>query len=460
MLLGKAFTAFVEESPISVMVSGTLERVFEPAVLDHIFQDHAVLGYSKELAFSQCVQIMSEVVFKESPSVGAYYQAHPDEIPVSRQAVYNKLKRLEPQVPAALVHYSAKELLPCVKAMGAQAPPLLPRYRVRVLDGNHLTGTEHRIFELRRFRAAVLPGQALVFYDPRFDLMTDVIPCEDAYAQERSLLDQALECISARDCILADRNFCTTGFLFGIRGRRAFFVIRQHASTLSWELKGKRRCGRPGRPWTGHLRTSDLLDRPETGETFTARRITIALDKPTKDGETELHILTNLPRKAAGAVRIADLYADRWTIETGFQQLTDDLRCEIDTLGYPKAALFGFCTACVAYNAVSVVKAAIRAAQGKKYVEEELSMYYLTLEVAQVTAGMMIADPGSRTGRFFARCLPRSSRPPSSNWRIVSTRVSTASTNAGPNGKQPKKHQRQDETIMYPRREYSPCENR
>jgi hypothetical protein len=393
MLLGKPLTAFIEQSPVSVMVSATIERVFEPTVLDQIFQDHAVLGYAKELTFSQCVQIMCSVVFKESPSVGAYYQAHPDEIPVSRQSLYDKLKHLEPQVAAALVHYSAGELLSCIKAMGSQAAPLLPRYHMRVLDGSHLAGTEHRIFELRRFRAAVLPGQALVFYDPRFDLMTDVIPCEDAYAQERSLLDQALACIFARDCILADRNFCTTGFLFGIRRRGAFFVIRQHASTLFYELQGKRHWkGKDGRGRDIYEQAIRLSD-PETGETFTARRITIALDKPNKDGETELHILTNLPRKAADAVRVAGLYAGRWTIENGFQHLTDDLRCEIDTLGYPKAALFGFCTACVAYNAVSVVKAAIRAAQGRKYVEEELSMYYLTLEVAQVTAGMMIAVP-------------------------------------------------------------------
>lgn len=394
MLLGKAFAAFIEESPVSVMVSGTVERVFAPAVLDQVFQDHAVMGYTKELAFSRCVQIMSDIVFKESPSVGAYYQAHHDEIPVTRQAVYDKLKHMEPGVPAALVEYSAEALLPCIKAMGSQAPPLLPRYRVRVLDGNHLTGTEHRIFELRRFCAATLPGQALVFYDPRFDMMTNVIPCEDTYAQERSLLGQALACISARDCILADRNFCTTGFLFGIRDRSAFFVIRQHASTLSYELVGKRRLkGKDGRGRKIYEQAIRLTN-PETGKTFEARRITIALDKPNKDGDVELHILTNLPRRVAGAVRIADLYADRWTIETGFQQLTDNLRCEINTLGYPKAALFGFCTACVAYNVVSVVKAAIRAAQGKKYVEEELSMYYLTLEVAQVTAGMMIAIPG------------------------------------------------------------------
>jgi IS4 transposase len=406
MLLGKPFAAFVAKSPVSVMVSGTLERVFEPTVLDGIFQDHAVLGYTKELAFSQCVRIMSDVVFKESPSVGAYYQAHPDEIPVTRQAVYNKLKRIEPHVPAALVRYSAAELLPCIRAMRSQAAPLLPRYRVRALDGNHLTGTEHRIFELRRFRAAVLPGQALVFYDPQFDLMTDVIPCEDAYAQERSLLDQALACISPRDCILADRNFCTTGFLFGMRRRGAFFVIRQHASTLSWELQGKRRWkGKDGRGRDIYEQAICLSD-PQTGETFTARRITIVLDKPNKDGETELHIVTNLPGKAADAVRVADLYADRWTIEAGFQRLTDDLRCEIDTLGYPKAALFGFCTACVAYNAVSTAKAAIRAAQGRKYVEEELSMYYLTLEVAQMTAGMLVAIPSENWG-IFRRMSPK-----------------------------------------------------
>lgn len=393
MLLGKALEVFIEKSPISVMVSGALEWIFQPEVLDQIFQDRAILGYTKELTFSRCVEIMSAVVFQQSPSVGAYYQAHAEEISVTRQAVYNKLQRMELQIPAALVHYSAEALLSCIEAMGSQPPPLLRGYRVRVLDGNHLAGTEHRIFELRRYRAAVLPGQVLVFYDPRWDLMTEVIPCEDAYAQERSLLGQALACIAARDCIVADRNFCTTGFLFGIHRRKAFFVIRQHASTLFWELP-EERCSK-GKDKQGReiFEEAIRLQEPETGESFTVRRITIALAKPNKDRETELHILSNLPPQAADAVRIADLYADRWTIETGFQHLTQDLRCEINTLGYPKAALFGFCTACVAYNVVSAVKAAIRAAQGPKYVKEELSMYYLTLEVSQITPGMHAAIP-------------------------------------------------------------------
>ncbi len=405
MLLGKPLAVFIERSPVSVMVSATLERVFEPAVLDQVFQEHAVLGYAKELAFSQCVQIMCDVVFKESPSVGAFYQAHPDEIPVTRQAVYDKLKRLESQVPAALVHYSGEELGPCMKAMRSQALPLLPRYRVRVLDGNHLTGTEHRIFELRRFRSAALPGQALVFYDPQYGLITDVVPCEDAHAQERSLLKEALACISARlhfggPQLLHQRVFVwyssPGGFLY-------YPSARLHALL---RIEGKTPFGGPGWSGTKHLRTSDLPDRPrKRRELYCPPNY----DRPGQaqqgrgNGIAHSH---QLGEESGHAVRIAELYADRWTIETGFQQLTDDLRCEINTLGYPKAALFGFCTACMAYNAVSVVKCAIRAAQGKKYVEEELSMYYLTLEVAQVTAGMMIAIPEQDWG-VFRRMSPK-----------------------------------------------------
>jgi hypothetical protein len=117
----------------------------------------------------------------------------------------------------------------------------------------------------------------------------------------------------------------------------------------------------------------------------------VQLLTPTRQGETELHILTNLPVADAPAGQISAVYADRWTIETAFQHLTVDLACEVDTLGYPKAALFGFCVALVAYNVVALVKGALRAAHGAAYVEEQLSMYYLTLEVAQVATGMEIA---------------------------------------------------------------------
>jgi hypothetical protein len=87
------------------------------------------------------------------------------------------------------------------------------------------------------------------------------------------------------------------------------------------------------------------------------------------------------------------LPARRWTIETMFQELTCTLTCEIKTLGYPKAALFGFCLALLAYHAMAVVKAALRRVHGAEPVERNLSGYYLSLELSQTYAGMMVAIP-------------------------------------------------------------------
>lgn len=334
---------------------------------------------------------MSDVVFRIVPSVGAWYKAHHDEVPVTRQAGYDKLKHLELPTAAGLVEYAGRELGACLQQMPSPPPPLLPGYRVRVLDGNHLAGTEHRVKELRRYRAAALPGHALVFYDPQWKVVTDVLPCEDADAQERTLLPEVAPLVAKQDCIVADRNFCTLRFVFGIARRGAFFVMRHHASNVVGQFQGPRRgVGHDGKGQALYEQPFCVTE-PDTGAILVVRRITVQLHTPTRDGDTELQMLTNLPVADAPAPLISALYADRWTIETAFQHLTVDLACEVDTLGYPKAALFGFCVALVAYNVVALLKGALRAAHGAEYVEEQLSMYYLTLEVAQVATGMEIA---------------------------------------------------------------------
>ena len=391
MILGECFEKFLERSPISIMVRGILERVFDPEKLERVFTDNAVLQYTRELTFAHCVELMSDVVFRIVPSVGAWYKAPQDEIPVTRQAGYDKLKHLELPTAAGLVAYAGRELGASLQQMPSPPPPLLPGYRVRVLDGNHLAGTEHRVKELRRYRAAALPGQALVFYDPQWEVATDVIPCEDAYAQERSLLPEVVPMVAKQDGIVADRNFCTLGFLFGLARQRAFFVIRHHAANVVGQAQGPRRgVGHDARGQALYEQTLCVTE-PDTGALLVVRRITVQLHTPTRQGETELHLLTNLPETDAPAALLSALYANRWTIETAFQHLTVELACEVDPLGYPKAALFGFCVALVAYHVVALVKGALRAVHGAAYVEEQLSMYYLTLEVAPVATGMEIA---------------------------------------------------------------------
>jgi hypothetical protein len=117
------------------------------------------------------------------------------------------------------------------------------------------------------------------------------------------------------------------------------------------------------------------------GEVLKMRRVVIQLDVPTRDGDNEMAVLTNLPKGAADAVKVAEVYRKRWTLETLFQSLTQMLEGEIDTLAYPRAALFGFSVALATYNVLSTVQAALRAKFGVEQVQEEVTAFYIALDV-------------------------------------------------------------------------------
>ena len=104
------------------------------------------------------------------------------------------------------------------------------------------------------------------------------------------------------------------------------------------------------------------------------RHIKVALDAPTRHGETELYLLSTVPERVADAPTLARLYRQRWTIERAFLHLTVQLRCEVNTLSYPPAALFALACAMVVFNVLGVVKAALRAAHGAE-VQAKLSSH-------------------------------------------------------------------------------------
>jgi IS4 transposase len=391
MIFSDVFERFIEDSPITVMVQTVLENALPPGIVDQLFEDFAEQQYTRTLLFSDVVDLMSLVVCGIRPSINSAYKKMAPTLGVTRKAVYDKINRVETTISAALVRHTASALAPVIDELKARKAPWLDGYRIRILDGNHLPGTEHRIGPLRTTRAGALPGHALVVFDPGVMLVTDVILCEDGHAQERSLTDSILELIRAGDLWIADRNFCTTALLFGIHGIAGAFVIRQHGSNLSWEAVGRRAAR--GRGPTGDVFEQTLRLTDDRGQILFVRRITVVLDTPTRDGDREIHILTNLPAEAADAITVAELYRKRWTLETAFQELEATLPSEINTLGYPKGALFAFSIALVAYNVLSTVKGALRSVHGSKVVDEEVSAYDVAEEVAGTYRGMMIAIP-------------------------------------------------------------------
>jgi hypothetical protein len=123
------------------------------------------------------------------------------------------------------------------------------------------------------------------------------------------------------------------------------------------------------------------------------RRVVLQLDEPTRDGETVITLVTNLPAKEVHARVVAKVYQERWLIEGAFLELSTVLQCEVKELCYPAAALFTFCVAVVAYNTLGVLKAALRGAHGAEKIDKEVSGYYVAGELERVYEGMMIAIP-------------------------------------------------------------------
>ena len=253
--------------------------------------------------------------------------------------LYGKIGRFNPSVSEALVRHSAVKLEPLLKNMPPAAAEPIVGYRMRVLDGNVLTGTDHRLSALRKWLNACLPGKSLVVYEPALGVVSDLVLCEDAYTQERALLIQLLPRVQANDLWVADRNFCTTKFVFGVKRQQGLFLVRQHRTNLPCQRKGRRR--RIGETETGVVYEQQVVvTDPETDEQLTLRRIELKLFEKTRDGERTLALLTNLPDTVC-ALTIAKTYRLRWTIETHFQFLTQSLHCEGERVGQ---------TACVAVD--------------------------------------------------------------------------------------------------------------
>jgi len=398
------YQRFVEKAPVTVMVRSTLEYVLAPQAIDAIFARSAIRQHQGELLFSSVVELLATVVWRQRDSVGQAYQQAKDQFTVSVRSVYNKLNGVETQVCGALVRDVAESLIQVVDALGTLRKPQLEGYQTRIIDGNHLAASEHRLKVLRYTKSGPLPGQSLAVLDPDRMLIVDLFPCEDGHAQERSLLPEVIASVRPDQLWIGDRNFGTSGFLFGIAKKKACFLIRQHKSTLSWEKETKPQ--KIGRCETGVL-YEQILHLIEGDQTLPVRRITIQLKKSTRSGETEINLLTNLPAEHANAHKVAELYLQRWTIENAFQEIEQAFRSEINTLAYPGAALLGFSIAVLTYNVLSVVKWAIEKEHRHKIQREQLSGYYLAGVIAADYWGMMIALPEEEwTARFANLTCP------------------------------------------------------
>ncbi len=385
-LLNPILQRFAEHFPIPTLARAGLERCLNPQQLNAGFEPVAEGQYTRPLLFSTLFELMMPVVSRQPPSIPAAYQAAQEPIAVSVKSVYNKLNGLEPGTAAALGRDSADQAGELIAEVGGARPGLLAGYRVKILDGNGLAGREHRLAETRRQTAAPLPGKALLVVDPALEVITEMVPSTDAYTQERALLPAVLKRVQPGELWIADRHFCPRGLRWGLHQRGAVGLVREHEQMRFTPLEAMRVIGAIDSGRGSEQRV--LIDAPDGAGTLEVRRIRLALPQPTRDGDDPLSLLTTVPAAAADACTLARLYRERWTLETAFLHLTVQLRCEINTLAYPPAALFGLAMAVVAYNGLAVVKATLRQVHGAEAIDEGVSGYYLVNEMARVAESL------------------------------------------------------------------------
>ena len=373
--------AALKVSPLTLLVRGVLEWTLPNEQLQALHQQ-APRGWTRSLTIESLFWLGVEVVSGAKGSIYAAFVADQAEteptISVSHQAVYDKLGSMSPVFGTSLVRESAQRLLPLLRQASPRHYPGLKGYRVIAIDGTDLGGSEHRLAVLRRTKAAGLPGKFVVAYDWASGICCDAIGSEDAYTSERVLVPEILAEARQNELFVMDRYYCTTRIMQSTQKRRAYFVVREKDDNL--------RCRELAKPrFRGRIAGGKVYEQPlavedtTTGENFQVRRVILKLDTPTSKGDREIRLLTNLPHKVK-ASKVAELYRERWTIESQFNFLKHCLHGEIESLGRPRAALFMMFLSLVTSNALAVVRQAIRMTHGNDQ-WEQLSGHYLAEEL-------------------------------------------------------------------------------
>lgn len=399
-LFKPVYEAFARESPPTLMMRIVTERAFAAPAIDDLFARTAEVQYTREILFSSVVGLMVLVVTGARPSVHRAWQRDKERVGTSVKALYDKLAGIEPGVGRALVRHTGDRCGELVAGLGAARTSPLGGFPRRIVDGMHVEATHRRLAVLRAVAAGPRPGFALAVYDAERELVVDALFERDAHAQERSRTDDLLARAQAGECWIADRNFCTVRYVTGLLARGAHPLVREHGH-FPYATHGARR--HVGRATTGEVFEQRITVTTEDGaRTWDLWRVTLALDTPTRDGDTALHIITDLPDHGVGAVACAEGYGDRWTIEGCFLQMATALNAEINALGHPPAALFGLAVGFCAYNVLSTVRAALRAAHGAAAIDDGLSTFAVVEEARGAWRGLTVLIAAELWARYHA----------------------------------------------------------
>lgn len=378
------FDRFVITAPFAAMTR-VLAHDFIGKHLNDIFEENRQSQYEYVASFEAIAVAVADVALRFCENLNQAYRKHADELKVTAQSFYAKTRGVEPKVSESIVAHSASRAVAMQEELRMQPWEVIPGYRCYSVDGNVLAKSEKRLGVTRESKGAPLPGKVIARFDLQRQLFDQAYVLLDGHAHESECCSRIVSNLQAKDVLIADRNFCIVGFMESIATADAFFVIRHHGR-LPGNLQGKSKF--MGSTETGKVYEQEMRCTAAE-DSMVVRRITIALKKPTRDKDTEVHVLTNMPSEIS-ALTIADAYRHRWEEETAFNVLQMTLTCEQPSIGHPMAATFLFCMSIMAYNLRQTVFAALYAEHSDEEVNN-ISHLHVSKNISDYTPGMLVS---------------------------------------------------------------------
>lgn len=370
---------FTSEALLRLPVAASLLSVFAIICgeerMGEIFSKHRGRSYEDILSFKDVVKLMFSAVLEHN-AVGrkAFLNAREhDQMPVTDQAAYGKIRRMPQSLSHALLHESIPALLEMFPdSVTTQVPSCFNGYNVYGIDGKKIKEVAKRLKETRGTPGKLLGGKTLVALSIHERLAVAVNSSLDGEANDGPLVPGLLQSIHARtpinNVLLADSQFCDLTSPRYILEYGWDFAMRHHPKVhfhIDNTIKARRGIDSRGRKYVEEI---GWLGKPGTKRCIRVRRITV-----TREGKPDLVIVTSLlDFDLFSASDILDLYALRWTIETVFQHITKefDLRHMIGSTA--EATIFQFSICLLLYNIMILIQS--HASEEQELEVEELSL--------------------------------------------------------------------------------------
>jgi hypothetical protein len=349
--------------PLADGVLSLLSWVLEPAFLDEVFAEHRGRSYEDTLTFPNMVSLIQDALLEHQGS-GHQAMVHADELAVSMQAAYGKLRRVPVSLSVGFLARATDRLRQVFPQAARQTlPASLRALDVFAVDGKKIKRAAKRLKAARKFAGTPLGGKALAALDLRRGMVVAINAHLDGETNDAplipDLLPQVRERSTRRRLWIADRQFCDLVQPHRFAQDNDAYLIRFHPKNSF-----VRDAERPVREGVDEQGRRFLEEWGWMGAATNKQRLYVRRIHLFRDGEEDVILITNLLQaEEHPATDLLQVYLLRWSIERVFQQVTEVFHLQQLISSTPQGTIFQFAFCVLLYNLVHVVRAYIASAQ-------------------------------------------------------------------------------------------------